>query len=165
MTSSSHTRGAFAALLIGAAALATAGTAQAQDAHKHHTVLSADAIQWGPAPPSLPKGAQAAVLLGNPAQQGPFVIRLKFPAGFIVPPHRHSEDEFVTVLSGSFTITPEETVDRAAIKPLPPGSFMYMPAGTAHYAFAETEAVVQVQGMGPFDVVYVKASDDPRKQN
>lgn len=165
MISSSQVRGVFAALVLGAAATLTAGAVQAQDAHKHHTVLSADAIQWRPAPPSLPKGAQIAVLHGSPAQQGPFVIRLKFPAGFIVPPHRHSEDEFVTVISGSFTITPNETVDRAAIKPLPPGSFMHMPAGTAHYAFAETEAVVQVQGMGPFDVVYVKASDDPRKQN
>jgi putative glutamine amidotransferase len=28
------------------------------------------------------------VLLGSPAKEGPFVLRLKFPAGFTVPPHQ-----------------------------------------------------------------------------
>ena len=37
----------------------------------HHTVVTADAVKWGPAPPSLPPGAQAAVLLGSPAKEGP----------------------------------------------------------------------------------------------
>ena len=66
----------------------------------HHTVVPADAVAWGPAPPSLPPGAQAAVLLGNPAKEGPFVLRLKFPAGYAVPPHRHSKDELLTVIAG-----------------------------------------------------------------
>ena len=144
--------------------LSAVGTGQQHDPSQHK-ILTPDMVTWGPAPPGLPPGAQVAVLHGSPAQQGPFVLRLKFPAGFIVPPHRHSQDEFVTVISGSFTITPSEIVDRAAIKPLPAGSFMHMPAGTAHYAFAETETVVQVNGMGPFDVVYVKPADDPRKPN
>jgi hypothetical protein len=69
----------------------------------HHTVVPADGVKWGPAPPSLPSGAQAAILLGSPAKEGPFVIRLKFPAGFVVPPHRLSKDEFVTVISVSFS--------------------------------------------------------------
>jgi hypothetical protein len=67
-------------------------------AEPHHTVVPGDAVKWGPAPPSLPPGAQAAVLMGNPAQEGQFVLRLKFPAGFAVPPHRHSKDELVTVV-------------------------------------------------------------------
>ena len=37
----------------------------------HHTVVPADAVAWGPGPPFLPPGAQAAVLLGNPGQEGP----------------------------------------------------------------------------------------------
>ena len=35
-------------------------------------------MTWGSAPPSLPPGAQATVLLGSPAKEGPFVLRLKF---------------------------------------------------------------------------------------
>jgi quercetin dioxygenase-like cupin family protein len=130
----------------------------------HHTMVPGDAVKWGPAPPSLPPGAQGAVLLGSPAKQGPFVLRLKFPAGFVVPPHRHSQDEFVVVLSGKVTIRHGEKVDRASLKGLPPGTFIHLPAGMAHYLFAETEAVVQVNGMGPFDVIYIDPNDDPRRE-
>src|SRR5262245_4307683 len=86
-----------------------AGGAWADQAH--HTVVPGDAVKWGPAPASLPSGAQAAVLLGNPAQEGPFVLRLKFPDGFAVPPHRHSKDEFVTVISGKFAVAAGEKLD------------------------------------------------------
>jgi len=132
--------------------------------HQQHTVVSGDAIKWGPAPPSVPPGAQAAVLLGSPAKDGHFVLLLKFPAGYIVPPHRHSKDEMVTLISGRFVITSGEKVDRAAMKALPPGSFFHMPAGMAHYAWAESESVVQLSGEGPFDVTYVDPKDDPRKK-
>ena len=80
-------------------------------AQHQHIIVAGDAVKWGPAPPSLPAGAQATVLLGSPAKDGPFVIRLKFPAGFIVPPHRHSKDEVVTVISGraarNFSVRPK----------------------------------------------------------
>ncbi|MGE0719677.1 MAG: cupin domain-containing protein [Alphaproteobacteria bacterium] len=138
-----------------------AGGAQASDAH--HTIVPADQVKWGPAPPSLPPGAQASALLGSPAKEGPFVLRLKFPAGFVVPPHRHSKDEFVTVISGGFGITAGEKVDRTA-KILPAGSFVHLPAGMPHFAFVEQETVVQINGVGPFDVVYVDPKDDPRKK-
>jgi quercetin dioxygenase-like cupin family protein len=150
-------------LLLSSAAIVGAIT-QPQAAEQHHTVVPGDAIQWGPAPPSLPTGAQAAVLLGSPAKEGPFVLRLKFPAGFIVPPHRHSRDELVTVISGKFGIGSGETLDRASAKPLPPASFVHLPAGMPHYALAEAESVVQINGTGPFDVIYVDPKDDPRKK-
>lgn len=127
-------------------------------------MLAADAVKWGPAPPSLPPGAQAAILFGHPGKEGPFVLRLKFPAGFVVPPHRHSKDEFVTVISGTFSITSGEKVDRAAIKPLPAASFFHLPAGMPHYAVVEAETVVQINGIGPFDVKYVDPKDDPRNR-
>lgn len=130
---------------------------------QHHSVVPPDAIKWGPAPASLPPGAQAAVLLGHPAKEGPFVLRLKFPAGFVIPPHRHSKDELVTVISGAMVITAGEKLDRQA-KSLPPASFIHLPAGMAHYAWAKAESVVQINGVGPFDVTYLNPADDPRKQ-
>ena len=146
---------------LGAVALGIAAPAQAADAH--HTVVEADAVKWGPAPPSLPPGAQAAALLGSPAKEGPFVLRLKFPAGFTIPPHRHSKDEFVTVISGGFAVTAGEKVDRT-VKPLPAASFVHLPAGMPHFAWTEVETVVQINGTGLFDVVYVNPADDPRKK-
>jgi quercetin dioxygenase-like cupin family protein len=146
-----------AATILGAAAKALAAEA-------HHTIVPGDAVQWGPAPPSLPPGAQAAVLLGSPAKEGPFVLRLKFPSGFTVPPHFHSKDEFLTVISGRFAVGAGEKLDRAAAKPLPAGSFVHLPARMPHYASAEGETVVQINGVGPFDVKYVNPKDDPRGQ-
>ena len=160
--------GSIAVIRLGAlslAATAIVGTATLlQAAEPHHTVVSGDAVQWGPAPPSLPPGAQAAVLLGSPAKEGPFVLRLKFPAGFIVPPHRHSKDEFVTVISGKFAIASGEKLDRESLKPLSSASFVHLPAGMPHYAWAEAESVVQINGVGPFDVTYIDLKDDPRQK-
>lgn len=149
--------------VLAAAAVVMTGAASTGQAHEpHHTVVPGDAIAWGPAPPSLPPGAQAARLLGSPAEEGPFVLRLKFPAGFIVPPHMHSKDEFIVVLSGDLVINSGEKVDQAALKGLPAGTFFHLPSGMAHYLFAETESVVQLNGMGPFDVRYIDPKDDPR---
>lgn len=157
-----HTKHSIVAVLS-LAAVALAGAAAVGQAHEpHHTVVSGDAIEWGPAPPSLPAGAQAARLLGSPAEEGPFVLRLKFPAGFIVPPHRHSKDEFIVVLSGDLVIQSGEKVDQAALKGMPTGTFFHLPSGMPHYLFAETESVVQLNGMGPFDVKYIDPLDDPR---
>ncbi len=154
---------ALAALTVGFAASAgAAGPMQA--AGSHHTIVSADAVQWGPVPPSLPPGAQAAVLLGNPAEKGPFVLRLKFPAGYTVPPHRHPTDELITVLAGTFMVGAGEKIDRASGQPLTATGFAHLPAGMPHYAWAEVETTVQINGTGPFDVIYLNPQDDPRKQ-
>ena len=147
-----------------AALLGAAVQAHATDSHRsaHHTVVPADAVKWGAAPPSLPPGAQAAALLGSPAKPGPFVLRLKFPAGFVIPPHRHTKDEFVTVIAGKVAISSGEKFDRASLRSLPPASFVHLPAGMPHYLWAEAESVVQINGVGPFDVVYLNPDDDPR---
>ena len=152
------------AALLGAAMLIGSAAQGVHAGDPHHTVVPAESIKWGAAPPSLPPGAQAAVLLGSPAKEGPFVLRLKFPAGFVVPPHRHSKDEFVTVIAGSFAIGAGEKVDRAAVRPLAPGSFVHLPAGMPHFAWAEAESIVQINGVGPFDVIYIDPKDDPRKK-
>ena len=157
---------AAALVLLGACSQAQAqGQAQvhAQAHDSHHTIVDADSIKWGPGPASLPRGVQAATLLGSPAKEGPFVLRLKFPAGFVVPPHRHSKDEFVTVLSGGFAISSGGKLDRS-VKPLKAASFVHLPAGMPHFAFTAEETVVQINGMGPFDVTYIDPQDDPRKQ-
>ena len=155
--------GARLATLSLASMLAFGAIVGTHAAEQHHTVVAGDAVKWGPAPPSLPPGAEAAVLLGSPAKEGPFVLRLKFPAGFVIPPHRHSKDELVTVLAGGFAIGPGEKPDPAT-RPLPAGSFVHLPAGMPHFARAEVETVVQINGVGPFDVTYVNPADDPRKK-
>lgn len=52
-----------------------------------HGMFTPDAIKWGDAPPSLPKGAKLAVLYGDPSKDGLFVVRVKFPANYKVAAH------------------------------------------------------------------------------
>ncbi len=129
---------AFAGLVVVSlvtASIVTSPPALHASGAAHHTVVPADEVKWGPAPPSLPPGAQASALLGHPSKEGPFVLRLKFPSGFVVPPHRHSKDEFVTVLAGGFAIGSGEKLDRN-VKPLSTGSFVHLPAGMPQFASA-----------------------------
>jgi hypothetical protein len=134
----------------------------ARAAEEHHTVVPVDEVSWGPGPPTLPSGAELAVLFGSPAEDGPFVIRLKFPAGYDVPPHWHSKDEHVTVIAGAFGMGTGEALDRDAAPPLAAGSFVRIPARMPHFAWTDEETLVQINGMGPFDITYVNSEDDPR---
>src|SRR5215510_435734 len=105
--------------------LAVAAPTLAQSAH---LVVPADKVQWGPAPPILPAGAQIAVLEGNPAEKGPVVMRLKFPAGYNIPAHWHSMTERITVLSGAFHVGMGDKLDRQKTQTLEPGGFLSLPA-------------------------------------
>jgi quercetin dioxygenase-like cupin family protein len=155
-------RGFVCAVLF--AITASAGPAQeTQTPAAAHTMVPGDRIAWGPAPPALPKGAQAVVLSGNPAEPGPFTMRLKLPAGYRIPPHRHPVAEYQTVLEGTYSVGKGERFDAAALHAMPAGSFSIMPAGMPHFGFTKEGAVLQVHGNGPFTVTYVDPADDPRK--
>jgi quercetin dioxygenase-like cupin family protein len=142
-------------------AASSAGRAQAPAAPSHTGMLPAE-IKWGPAPPSLPPGAQAAVLAGDPAKEGVFVIRAKFPSGYKVPPHWHPTDEHVTVLSGSLQFGMGDKFDLASTRTLTAGSFVTAAKDMRHFVQAKGPTVIQVTAMGPFTLTYVNPADDPR---
>src|SRR5688572_1523767 len=124
-------------LVVGAVAFATVVGAQSpqspQTAAGAHHMVHAKSIVWGPAPPSMPPGPKVAVLHGDPAKDGYFVMRLKAPDGFKVPPHYHPSDENLTVLQGTFMIGTGDKADAAGLKPLGAGDYMFMPKDTRHY--------------------------------
>ena len=64
--------------------------------------VNADGLTWAAAPPVMPKGAQIAVLSGDPSKDGLYVLRLKMPANYKLPAHTHPTSEYVTVISGKF---------------------------------------------------------------
>ena len=132
--------------------------------HDGAEVVLADKIQWRPAPPSLPKGAQVALLEGDPAKEGPFVMRAKLPDGYRVAPHTHPKAERVTVLSGTLYIGMGARFDEKAGRAMPAGSLGTWPAGMEHFAWAKGETVIQVHGDGPWSIRYVNPADDPRNQ-
>jgi hypothetical protein len=123
----------------------------------------ADGFSWRAAPPTLPKGAQMAVISGDPAKKGPFVVRLKLPANYAIPPHQHPTAEQVTVLYGAFNAGMGDKLDKRKGKPYARGESMTIPAKTNHYAWTSSETVLQVKGTGPFAMTYVDPADDPSK--
>ena len=141
-----------------------AGSGSRVLAQEHHTVVPVDKVQWNPAPPILPPGAQLAVLEGNPGAKGPIVMRLKLPADYVIPPHWHSMHERITVISGTFNIGNGDAVDRKASQPLAAGGFLSLPAKMHHYAWVKVPTVVQINLEGPFDLFYVNPADDPQKK-
>ena len=79
---------------------AAEGPAASSGAAEVYLFASPKEIKWGPAPPVVPKGAEAAVLDGDPFKDGSFyTLRLKMPDGYKIPPHWHPTDENVTVLT------------------------------------------------------------------
>ena len=130
-----------------------------------HKMLTAQDVKWSPAPGSLPKGAEVAVLFGDPSKEGLFAMRLKFPKDYVIPPHSHPKPEIVTVISGTFKIGMGDTADRSKANPLPAGGFFGFPPGMTHFAYTDEETVVQLNSTGPWTLTYVNPSDDPRQKS
>jgi quercetin dioxygenase-like cupin family protein len=120
-------------------------------------------IEWKDGPASLPAGAKMAALEGDPTKEGPFVMRLQFPDGYRIPGHTHPKTEHVTVISGTMFLAAGENLDRSAAKTLPVGTFGFWPAGMKHAAWFEGETVIQLHGVGPWQINYLNPADDPRK--
>ena len=134
----------FAAL----ASLLLLGQAEAADAPK---ITQSDAFTWQPAQ-GLPPGAEMTVLYGDPSKEGPFAVRFKFPAGYEIATHSHSNAEFITVLSGMGRMTFGDKADPAGAEPLPAGAFMSLPAGAWHHLWIDQAAILELHSTGPFDV-------------
>ena len=100
--------------------LAGASTALAKDMKM--PTNSGD-LNWGPAPPALPKGAEFTVLSGNPSKDGLYVVRLKVPDGYKIPAHNHPTTEYVTVISGNFHLGMGDKLDEKNAIALTAGGF------------------------------------------
>jgi len=122
----------------------------------------APAVKWGPAPPFFPAGARFAVVQGDPSGSGVYTVRLEMPAGYVIKPHWHPTDEHVTVLSGRFLVGMGDSVDMKQTMALGQDGFVTAPAQAHHFAIAARRTVVQVHGLGPFAITYVRPTDDPR---
>lgn len=159
----SGSRRAIGALLIAAgAALAGPAWSAALDNKQFSSIRNED-VQWqGFA--AFPGAAKLAVIVGNPSQPGPYVVRVKVPDGLKLMPHTHPEDRIYTVISGVFYIGQGTTFDADKLVAYGPGSVVVLPGNTPHFHWAKSgEYVTQVYGIGPLGLKYIDAADDPRQ--
>jgi hypothetical protein len=130
---------------------------------QHHVVSTPDTLKWVD-PPTFP-GAKLAIIQGDPSKEGLFVYRVRMPGNFKIPPHFHKSGENVTVLAGSFNIGMGEVFDQSKATLMPVGGFVSIPPTHRHFAWAgPEETLIQVHGVGPTDITFVNAADDPRKK-
>jgi quercetin dioxygenase-like cupin family protein len=124
-------------------------------------ILSED-IEWKPFP-AFPPSVRLAVVVGQPSEAGPYVVRVRVPHGVKLMPHKHAEDRVYTVMSGVFYIGLGDEFDADKLEAYPPGAVIILPGNAAHFHWAKSgEYVTQVSAIGPLGLKYVNSSDDPR---
>jgi quercetin dioxygenase-like cupin family protein len=135
--------------------------AQVLQVNKFGAVLSEN-VQWHSFP-AFPPEARIATLVGDPTKPGPYVVRVKLPAGVKLMPHTHPEDRIYTVLSGVFYIGLGKVYDPEKLQAYAPGSVIVLPANTPHFHWAKSgDYMTQVAGTGPLGIKYIDPKDDPR---
>jgi quercetin dioxygenase-like cupin family protein len=119
-------------------------------------------LQWGPAPAAFPKGAEMAVVSGDPGKAGMFTVELSMPGGYRIPPHFHPTDEMVEIKKGTFLVGMGDKLDLKQARPMVTGDTGTVPANAHHYAATKGATIVAVTAMGPFAMTYVNPKDDPQ---
>lgn len=152
-------------ILIGIFSVITRIQAQMTHTKDGHIMVVADSIKWVDGPSSLPPGAKAAVLEGNPSAAGLFTMRLRVPANYKIMPHWHPADEHITVIQGSCHMGLGGKLDEKGAMEMKTGGFAVMKKGTHHYFFTKRECIIQLHGMGPWAITYINPADDPRNKN
>jgi quercetin dioxygenase-like cupin family protein len=138
------------ALLFAASSLAAQSSSPAQPAP-----------QWVPAPALFPRGAQMAVLSGDPFKPVVLKVLLSMPDGYRIPPHFHATDEHIEVRQGALLVGMGDKLDLRKTIPLAVGDTGTAPAGLHHFAVAKGATIISMTMMGPYVMTYVHPSDEP----
>ena len=122
------------------------------------TYIDPEMLKWAE---TVYPGTEITTVFGDPKKPGQmYAIRFRLPADYVVPPHTHSQDEYMTVISGSLHVGIGETVDKDNTVHLPVGGAVAIPGKVPHYAWTTEEMVMQVHAMGPRDTHFVESPTD-----
>ncbi len=112
--------------------------------------------------PGMPPGCQMLKLYGDSAGTGEFAVRFKYQAKYRIGPHTHEGDEHATVISGGpFHVAVGDAFDDKAssTKTLHTSDLLIVPAGVHHYAWTDSETILQVNGIAPFKRNFINPAD------
>lgn len=115
-------------------------------------IVQAKDVPWEQAP-GMVKGVKTVLQYGDPAK-GPYIILLRFPKDLPNPPHYHTADEAVTILSGTMITGEGRSVDPAGGKVVNAGGYFIIPGNTPHWGRATEDVVLTRLGNGPRDIFY-----------
>ena len=121
------------------------------------TMIMADDLEFAALEvPGFDSGMQIAGLYGNFAAKGPYALRLSFPDGYRFPAHFHPMDENLTVISGTLLLAMGDTEDESRLVGYGPGDYLNLPAEHPHFGGATGYTVIQLHGIGPFEIILVE---------
>lgn len=141
------------------------GARQHQPGQAVFEAIMPEDIDWKPFA-AFPPSVRLAVLVGQPSQEGPYVIRVKVPRGVKLMPHKYPEDRAYTVISGVFYIGLGNQFEAGKLEAYPSGAVIVLPGDTAHFHWAKSgEYITQVNAIGPLGLDYVNPKDDPRDRD
>ena len=105
-------------------------------------------IPWGPVNAA---GAQSAVVVGDPAKPGFYMVYNKWTKGnHFSRPHFHPNDRYIVVLQGTWWVGSGPKFDPANTTPMPAGSFVTHFAKQVHWDGAkDEETILLIMGEGP----------------
>ncbi|MES1254051.1 MAG: cupin domain-containing protein [Acidobacteriota bacterium] len=103
-------------------------------------------------------GSESAVLVGDPAKPGLYVVLQKWLPHHNSHPHFHVNDRYIMVLSGTWWVNTGAKYDPEGMKPVPAGSFVTHFAKEIHYDGArDAECILEIVGMGPATTTQAEA--------
>ena len=107
-----------------------------------------DQIPWSPVDA---RGAQSAVVVGDPNKPGFYMVYNKWTKGnHFSRPHFHPNDRYIVVLQGTWWVGSGPKFDPANTTPMPAGSFVTHFGKQVHWDGAKDEdAVLLIMGEGP----------------
>jgi len=150
----------FKSVCVAASALAVFAAAsysqEKKEADAPHKIIHFADLKWTP----ILKGCELAPLSGDPnADVTPFVIRIRCADGAKIPAHWHPVDENITVMKGTFMVGMGDAFDESKMQTMNVGNFLTMTKEMHHFGLCKGETIVQVHGMGPFKINWVKPSE------
>lgn len=136
------------ALVLSISAALMAGTPMLAASADSAVVVAKADLKWK----DMGNGITAAPVSGN-MEKGASRFFLKYPVGLVTPKHHHDADHYVTVVSGTITLTAEGKDHK-----LGPGSYFSLTKKAPHTAKVEgnEDAVFFIQADGPWNVVMDK---------
>lgn len=131
--------------LVMAALPACAATSGPMSEHPSAIIRLPSELPWQ----GRPGGNQNALLLGDTARPGTFVSIINWTSGSISKPHYHPNARTFVVLKGHWDFGSGPHYDLSAMKALPEGTVVTVPAGGILYdGCKQAPCMVEVIGVG-----------------
>ncbi|WFR67916.1 hypothetical protein P9139_05925 [Curtobacterium flaccumfaciens] len=100
-------------------------------------------------------GTKSSTLVGSREAGQMFTYAFFIPAGVFDAPHHHAADAHLQVATGALSLGYGDVLAVDAAVSYPAGSFLFVPARTAHFDGAIEDTVIIGTATGPWDTMYL----------